>query len=234
MADLNQIQKKLLAPFPDEVISNIDGFDYVDPYYYFMRWHECFPQGFKFKAHVDDFGAITGTAMAGHGYLHVEIDDVCYEIEVPVIEPYQIGRDSAQVQKADQSANKFTSAACKNISRVAGIGLHLYQKAAKKDGTRKGGSSNGSSNGAAAASAPPVDASKWDGSEEVTFGTKWKGKQWSQVDDSYLQFLTKDSDPSKHRKEAVLEKARRAAGNVAAGVAQTESTAPRVDPEIPF
>lgn len=220
LSKFGTIQQALLEPFDDDQISEIDGFSYVDPYHYFMRWHSVFVNGFTFKVHEVKYG---DSAMTAQAYFKAQVDDVEFEIEVPCAEKYIKARETGDVLKLEQSQNMLTSAGCKNVSRAIGLGLHLYSKPAKRDGSKKGGgSSNGSSNGAsngAASSAPAQHDGEWTGDQLIGGGGKFKHLKWNdpQVDDGYITFCVGKFGPNSN---AGKEQARRAANNVQDGQAK--------------
>lgn len=217
-------QTLLLEPFADDQISEIDGFSYVDPYQYRMRLHAIFQQGFKFQVR----GLIVGKDnMTAQAYFSGRVDDVEYEIEVPCAEKFIKASGTDTILKFEQSMNMLISAGLKAVCRELGIGLHLYEKAANKGGSKKGGGGQSAPSGGGA---PASSNGPWDGNAAVTFG-KHSGSKWRDIEDSYLEYITKD--PEKANKLALQEIARRRANNVGEGQSNAAGAVDD-DSEIPF
>lgn len=229
----NPVAQLLLEAFDESEISEREGsgnqtFSYVPPERYRYRLLKIFSNGYTF--HLTN---TTETKLGVKGTAHfigeVPEEGVRYDIIVDVFEPWTFKRESKDILNPEQSFMKLASAGVKAIAREIGLGLHLYDKAAKKSGGSK--SSASSSGSKSSGNASPSHDGEWTGDEEVTFGTKWKGKKWKEVDDDYLTYVTKD--PEKANKLALKEIARRQKNAASDGQSKAEQSVDE-DENFPF
>lgn len=213
----NETSQALLMPFDESEISEREGsgnqtFSYVPPERYRYRLLNVFAEGYKFSVTVTEIRP-TGVAGSAHFVGSVMETGVAYDIVIPVFEPWTFKSGTKDILNPDQTFSKLASAGIKACAREMGLGLHLYDKAAKKTSSGSSSSKPAASKAKAAPAGtgdgegiPNFDAD-WDGTENVTFGTKYKSKPWTECDDDYLDFIT--SDPDKANKKALKEIARR-------------------------
>lgn len=241
LKEYNAVAQLLLEAFADSEISEREGsggkmFSYVPPERYRYRLLKIFANGYQFHLSNTSEGqrGIKGTA---HFIGEVPEEGVRYDIKVDVFEPWSKTKEG-EIFAPDQSFMKLASAGLKAVAREMGLGLHLYDKAQKtgkaaakpaaKPASKGGTKAKGSSDNA------DFDAD-WDGTEEVTFG-KHKGDAWSEIEDNYLEFITKD--PEKANKKALKEIARRQseAGDTGASNAKKamDNKGGADDDEFPF
>jgi hypothetical protein len=215
---VNKLAEALLVPFDDSQISerhqnpkdtSTPIFSYVDPAHYRRRLLETFTKGFLL--HVED-AKLEAPGVVAQAHFIGEQDGVKYDIKMPVFEEYTISTTTNKAIQIAQTFSKLGSAGAKAVSRELGLGLHLYDKVTRK----VSGGSNASTSAAGTSSAAP-DA-QWDGSAKVTFGAKYKGMAYKDIEDGWITWAATKDKPDQG---AVKELARRKA--VASGTTTTSS-----------
>jgi hypothetical protein len=203
---VNKLAEALLVPFDDSQISERHQnpkdtttpiFSYVDPAHYRRRLLETFTKGFLL--HVED-AKLEAPGVVAQAHFIGEQDGVKYDIKMPVFEEYTISTTTNKAIQIAQTFSKLGSAGAKAVSRELGLGLHLYDKVTRK----VSGGSNASTSAAGTSSAAP-DA-QWDGSAKVTFGAKYKGMAYKDIEDGWITWAATKDKPDQG---AVKELARR-------------------------
>ena|SRR5579872_6068775 len=176
--EVNSLAARLLEPFDDNDISQIDGLNYVDPTRYKYRLLVAFKEGFEFHVTGTRYIEALGGFLA-EARFHGSDDGVTYDIIVPVFKELQ--RGSAQSERAglairiEETVNQLTSRGVKAVADKMGLGLHIYFVPAKHTGT----------NGKTTSSAAPTTAT---GDDVIGYG-KHKGTKYSDLDNDYLEFI---------------------------------------------
>ena len=239
-SEYNSIATALLEPFDDSEISTREGaggksFSYVDPARYRYRLLQVFKNGFT-------FGIVHGSVVIGKTGVYAEYrftgEDpetlIRYDITVPAFEAFSETKEG-KVFGLDQMMNKLTSAGLKNAARELGLGLHLYDKAARSTTSNKARTQHAASSDEDDEDSDD-EGSDWDGTAKVSFGQKWKGTPYKDVDADWIDWAATKDKPDQG---AVKEQKRRKAGAASAGskAASKQSKAKPADDEdddIPF
>ena len=243
----NPVAQSLLEAFDESEISEREGnggksFSYVPPERYRYRLLRVFPQGYTF--HISDLNeGKAGVRATAHFIGEAADEGVRYDIKVAVFEPWS-KTQNGEFYSLDQTYAKLNSAGLKGSAREMGLGLHLYDKTAKKTGASKPS--------AAKKPNPKKDEDlgdyaeffdeEWDGSDALKI-TKHKGTPYNELDDGLLSWLINKVDQNEKPnpdKGALKEMARRMAegGGEATkrAKASTASKSPKAsdDDEFPF
>jgi hypothetical protein len=223
----DEISERLMNPKKPESQYN-PKFSYVDPDKYLYRLHAAFPGGFDLE--IDNLLEGERGIRAIARFRATTPDGASYCTSAPIFEEWKRAADffwnddtkafdrpnpdAGKLLNPDYTYSALDSAGTKAISRKLGLGLHLYSKTARKVG------SNGTQQQTTSGSAP-APSGPWTGDQLIGGGGKFKHLPWNspEVDDGYINFMVGKFPNG----PAAKEKARRAAGNVAAGATQGAS-----------